>query len=62
MKIAIIGDTGHVGSAVTAEALRRGHEVTAILRLNDPDKGKLDSAVKVVEHDALALAKEDLSG
>lgn len=36
MKIAIIGATGHVGSAVTAGALRQDHEVTAILRLNAP--------------------------
>ena len=32
MKIAIIGATGFVGSAVLNEALSRGHEVTAIAR------------------------------
>jgi len=32
MKIAIIGATGFVGSALVKEALRRGHEVTAISR------------------------------
>ena len=32
MKVAIIGATGFVGSAVLNEALQRGHEVTAIAR------------------------------
>ena len=32
MKIAVYGATGHVGSAVTAEALSRGHQVTALSR------------------------------
>lgn len=38
MKIALIGATGFVGSAILHEALQRGHEVTAIVR--DPDKLK----------------------
>lgn len=32
MKIAVFGATGMVGSAVTTEALMRGHEVTALSR------------------------------
>ncbi len=36
MKVALIGATGFVGSALLKEALDRGHEVTAIVR--DPDK------------------------
>jgi uncharacterized protein len=32
MKIAVIGATGFVGSAILREALERGHEVTAIVR------------------------------
>jgi putative NADH-flavin reductase len=32
MKIALVGATGFVGSAVLAEAVSRGHEVTAIAR------------------------------
>jgi uncharacterized protein len=32
MKIALIGGTGFVGSAVLAELLRRGHQVTALAR------------------------------
>ena len=35
MKIALIGATGFVGSALLQEALGRGHEVTAIVR--DPE-------------------------
>jgi putative NADH-flavin reductase len=36
MKIALIGATGFVGSAILKEALHRDHEVTAIVR--DPEK------------------------
>lgn len=36
MKVALIGATGFVGSALLKEALDRGHEVTAIVR--NPDK------------------------
>src|ERR1041384_6850150 len=32
MKVAIIGASGFIGSALLAEALDRGHEVTAIVR------------------------------
>jgi uncharacterized protein len=32
MKIALIGASGFVGSAILNEALRRGHEVTAVVR------------------------------
>jgi uncharacterized protein len=32
VKIALIGATGFVGSAILKEALDRGHEVTAIVR------------------------------
>lgn len=32
MKIAVFGATGMVGSQITAEALRRGHQVTAVSR------------------------------
>jgi hypothetical protein len=36
MKIALIGATGMIGQRILAEALRRGHEVTAIVR--DPSR------------------------
>ncbi|MDR4466089.1 MAG: NAD(P)-dependent oxidoreductase [Nitrospira sp.] len=47
MKIALIGATGYVGSAILKEALDRGHEVTAIAR--DPDK--LQPHAKLRPHD-----------
>lgn len=36
MKIAVLGATGRAGSAIVAEARRRGHEVLAVVR--DPQK------------------------
>lgn len=36
-RISVLGGTGYSGSAVVAEAARRGHDVTAISR-RDPDK------------------------
>jgi uncharacterized protein len=35
MKVAILGATGFVGSALLKEALDRGHTVTAIVRQTD---------------------------
>jgi len=32
MKIALIGATGFIGSAILSEALNRGHQVTAVVR------------------------------
>lgn len=54
MKIALIGATGFVGSAILHEALQRGHEVTAIVR--DPDK--LKAHPKLLPHKA-DVQKED---
>ncbi len=58
MKIALIGATGFVGSAVLKELLARGHEVRALLR----DPAKLASrpgleAVKADVTDAAAVAE-----
>jgi len=41
MKIAIYGATGMIGSRVLAEALRRGHDVTAVVR--DPKRVEVSS-------------------
>ncbi|TWR31664.1 NAD(P)-dependent oxidoreductase [Mucilaginibacter pallidiroseus] len=43
MKIAIIGATGFVGTALVAEAVTRGYEITAIAR----DSGKIEKAAGV---------------
>jgi putative NADH-flavin reductase len=65
MNVAIVGATGNAGSSILAEALRRGHAVTAIAR----DLGGLRKAKNLVglngnvEHpDALAavLANHDV--
>jgi putative NADH-flavin reductase len=56
MKIALIGATGFVGSAILKEALDRGHEVTAIVRYPEklqshpklhPQKGDVYNADEV---------------
>ena len=36
MKIAVLGATGRAGSAIVAEARKRGHDVLAVVR--DPQK------------------------
>lgn len=51
MKIALIGASGFVGSAVLTEALDRGHEVTAIVR--HPEK-------IAVQSDLLTMVKADV--
>lgn len=62
MKIALIGATGFVGSKVLAEALQRGHEVTALVR--SPGKltaqeGLAVTAVDATDASALAQAIQD---
>lgn len=69
MKIALIGATGFVGSAILKEALDRGHEVTAIVRHPEklqahpklhPQKGDIYNADEVARlvagHDAVISA------
>lgn len=51
MKVALIGATGFVGTAVLNELLQRGHQVTAIVR--NPEKVKLDQNVKAVKANVL---------
>lgn len=70
MKIAVIGATGFVGTAVVNEALQRGHQVTAIARnadkvevkderltLKDADVNDVESLAKILTgHDAVVSA------
>lgn len=51
MKIALVGGTGFVGSAVLEELLRRGHAVTALAR--NTGKYAAREGLSVVEADAL---------
>lgn len=55
MKIALIGSTGFVGSAVLEELLQRGHEVTALAR--DPAKLTPRHGLTVVRADAQDAAQ-----
>ena len=61
MKIGIIGATGKAGRAVYVEAVKRGHEATAIVR--DPEKARelLGLDVVVLHKDAFGLGREDLT-
>lgn len=56
MNIAIIGATGHSGQKILAEAMERGHMVTAIVR----DETKLEQDVKVIEKDLFDLTTADI--
>jgi putative NADH-flavin reductase len=58
MKIALIGATGYTGSKILAEALDRGHEVTAIGRENKnlPTHPKLTAKSANVTNDAAIRA------
>jgi putative NADH-flavin reductase len=59
VKVAVIGASGWLGAAVTAEAVRRGHQVTAISRRIDA-AGSLEGvervAADVTDHDGLVAA------
>ena len=50
MKIAIIRVTGRAGSRIAAEALRRGHSVTGIVR--SPENADVPEGVTVHKVDA----------
>lgn len=55
MRVAVLGATGSVGRLIVAEALRRGHEVTALVR--DRDKGRaLLPGAQLEDGDALDSA------
>jgi uncharacterized protein len=55
MKIVLFGATGQVGQHIVAEALRRGHEVTGVVR--DPSRAQSpDPRVPLVQGDATDAA------
>jgi putative NADH-flavin reductase len=51
MKIAVIGASGNAGSRITAELVRRGHSVTAIVR--HPEKVSAQAGVTPVKGDVM---------
>ncbi|MGB9067742.1 MAG: NAD(P)-dependent oxidoreductase [Candidatus Acidiferrales bacterium] len=51
MKVALIGASGFVGSKILAEALQRGHQVTAIVR--HPEKIQSDKNLNTKKADVL---------
>lgn len=51
MKVAIIGATGFVGSAVLKEAVARGHEITALV--SDPSKVPVSGSVTASQVDVV---------
>ena len=57
MKVAIIGANGKSGSNLVQEALKQGHDVTAIVRNKEYKNGD----VKVVYKDIFELTKTDLA-
>ncbi|HEY5224032.1 MAG TPA: NAD(P)H-binding protein, partial [Microbacteriaceae bacterium] len=61
MKIGIIGATGNAGRALYAEATKRGHEATGIVR--DPDRtgSILGTDATMLVKDAFDLTSEDLT-
>jgi len=57
-KVAIIGANGKSGSALVAEALRQGYDVTGFARNKEYKNG----AIKLVHKDVFELSKADLAG
>ena len=51
MKITVLGAAGNAGSRVVAEALSRGHEVTAVER-NSAHSNRLPTGVRALTGDA----------
>jgi uncharacterized protein len=49
MKVALIGATGRIGTKITAELLKRGHSVTAIVR--NPEKAPDEPNLRLVKAD-----------
>lgn len=57
MKVAVIGANGKSGSRITKEALRRGMDVTAVVRSENKS-----GAPHMIQKDLFDLEKEDLAG
>ena len=60
MKIGIIGATGNAGRDIYKEAVKRGHDVTAIVRNRKKAVDLFGEDAKILEKDAFELTREDL--
>ncbi|WP_054761778.1 NAD(P)H-binding protein [Secundilactobacillus collinoides] len=61
MKIAIIGGNGKAGSKIYEEAIKRGHEATAIVRNAEKAQAVLGTDAALLVKDGFALTKDDLT-
>ncbi|BAN73654.1 putative truncated NADH-flavin reductase [Lacticaseibacillus casei DSM 20011 = JCM 1134 = ATCC 393] len=59
MKIAVLGATGRAGSAIVAEAQRRGHEVLAVVRDTQKAASRLGQNVPTLVKAPLELTEAD---
>jgi len=57
MKIGIIGATGKIGSLVLAEAIERGHDITAIARSSSK---LVNNNINILEKEITEITSEDL--
>ena len=62
MKVGIIGAGGKAGSAICREAVRRGHETTAIVRSVERARAILGSDVVSIEKSGFELESADIEG
>lgn len=60
MKVGIIGATGNAGRAIYAEAVRRSHDATAIVRSSEEARELLGADAAVLQKDAFELVGGDL--
>lgn len=60
MKIGIIGATGMAGKRLVAEGIKRGHEITAIVRNENKAKEVLGAEARLLVKDVFLLEKSDL--
>ena len=61
MKIGIIGATGNAGRDIYKEAVKRGHDVTAIVRNKQKAIDLFGDEAKILEKDAFALTRENMA-
>lgn len=62
MKILVIGATGMIGTRVTAEALRRSHQVTAASRSGSADDVPANATAVALDASAPAAVAEHVTG